>query len=66
MQISFEEVLKRAKIRDKELMGDELEQKYKTRYIPGQRLYLNSVHPEKLADIIIDNSNYNNPDIRYK
>lgn len=63
LQIPFDEVLKRALIRDKKLMGDEVERKYKLRYIPGQKLYLNSVHPEQIADIVIDNSNFNSPSI---
>ena len=65
LHIPFEEVLKRAKIRDRKLMGDEVEKKYKKRYIPGQELYLNSVHPEKFADIVIDNLDFNNPVFHY-
>lgn len=61
LDIPFDEVLKRAKLRDKDLMGDDVEQKYKVRYIPGQKIYLTSVHPENLADIVIDNSNYKEP-----
>jgi uridine kinase len=63
LQVPFDEVLLRAKVRDRKILGDELEDKYKTRYIPGQKLYLNSVHPEQTADIVVDNTDVNNPKI---
>lgn len=63
LQVSFDEVIRRAKIRDREILGDELEHKYQTRYIPGQKLYLDAIHPEKLADVVVDNTDLNNPKI---
>lgn len=64
VDVPFAEVLKRAEIRDREFMGDEVEAKYRMRYIPGQELYLNSVQPQTLADILVDNSDFNNPVIK--
>lgn len=36
---------------------------FATRYMPGQLLYLNEVHPSSLADIVIDNADFENPQI---
>jgi len=35
--------------------------RYKKRYMPGQKLYFKEAQPKKNADIVIDNSDYNNP-----
>lgn len=63
LQVPFEKVLERASIRDAGLLGDvqEVERRYQIRYIPGQQLYLNAVHPEQKADIVVDNSDFNKP-----
>lgn len=31
------------------------------KYIPGQKLYLESVHPQSLADVVIDNNDFTQP-----
>jgi uridine kinase len=36
---------------------------FATRYMPGQSLYLNEVHPSSLADIVIDNTDFESPRI---
>jgi uridine kinase len=36
---------------------------FTTRYMPGQSLYLGEVHPSSLADIVIDNTDFENPRI---
>jgi hypothetical protein len=61
--VPFDTVLERAKRRDAELLGgpEEVERLYRERYIPGQQMYLHSVHPENIADIVIDNIDYNKP-----
>lgn len=63
LDVPFERVIERAKVRDADYLGGEsqVEDRYIKRYIPGQRLYLDSVHPDKIADIVIDNSDFNNP-----
>lgn len=66
LRIDFKEMLKRAKIRDRGRMGEDLEQRYEKRYIPAQKLYFNLVNPEKLADIIIDNSDFGSPFIVHR
>ena len=58
----FKETLKRAvkRERDQYYLGNKQQiiSKYKTRYISGQRIYLQRVKPRKLADIIIDNNSF--------
>lgn len=57
VSIGFDEVLRRALHRDLELFGseDEIERRYRNRYIPGQQLYLATVHPAELADLVVAN-----------
>jgi uridine kinase len=63
LRISFETSMQRAVLRDKELFGsaEETKQRYVTRYIPGQKLYLKKVEPEKRAGVVIDNNDPMNP-----
>lgn len=42
-------------------MGRETYTKYLVRYIPGQKIYIESVNPEKIANITIDNTDFDNP-----
>jgi uridine kinase len=42
---------------DKTISQKALRRKYEQRYIPGQRLYLESAQPKTYADIILDNNN---------
>jgi len=65
LKISFQTALSRALKRDKEYLGDEnvLREKYEKRYFPGQELYLSNSHPEQIADVVIDNEDFNNAKI---
>jgi hypothetical protein len=40
---------------------DEIIKRYREKYIPGQKLYLESVHPQSLADMVIDNNDFTQP-----
>lgn len=64
LDISFEESIERGINRDD---GNKLEKTmlYRTRYIPGQKLYFNESNPYKLADIVIGNSEIDNPEILF-
>jgi uridine kinase len=55
--VSFEEVLRRALERDVPVLGtrDEVERRYRTRYIPGQRLYVAEARPDATADVVVRN-----------
>jgi HAD superfamily hydrolase (TIGR01549 family) len=59
LDISFEESKKRAKDRDPEAVI----KKYDDKYLPAQAKYLEQYPPEKTADIIIDNSDWEYPKI---
>ena len=37
--------------------------KYESRYLPGQRLYLEQCRPRERADIVVDNTNLDRPQI---
>ena len=67
LDVDFETTLKRVQAReqDQEHLGDAdaIVQKYKDRYIPGQQLYFQEAQPRQQADIIINNSDFENPEI---
>jgi uridine kinase len=62
LDISFEESLRRGMKRDK-ANTQEISERYKTRYIPGQKLYLKKVNPIKLANVLIQNNDIQKPRI---
>jgi uridine kinase len=49
VHVELEESIKRGVARD----GPETEELYRRRYTPGQRLYLGSVRPRELADVVV-------------
>ncbi len=63
LDISFEQVLKRAYQRDYHIMGERVIQKYKEKYIPIQENYLNKWNPKEKSNVVINNEDYNNPKI---
>ncbi|HRQ22576.1 MAG TPA: hypothetical protein PLF42_04015 [Anaerolineales bacterium] len=65
VEIGFETSLNRALERDQYLFGSkgEIEKRYNERCIPGQKIYLEAVHPQQKADIVIDNNDFMNPAI---
>lgn len=63
IDIPFEQCKERAKKRDVPLYGEEVLKKYDTKYIPTQKHYLQKYPVEKYADIIIDNTDWNNPKV---
>jgi uridine kinase len=52
VDVSFEESLRRAEIRDAHYMPD-VRGRYERRYHPGQRLYLERVDPRSRADVVV-------------
>ncbi len=62
LKTSFEIAMKRGIERDKNSLGgiELTKEKYEKRYHKSSRMYLNENEPEKIADIIIDNSDFNN------
>jgi uridine kinase len=55
--------LQRAIYRDSSWMGGELaaRRRFAARYVPGERLYLDAVHPETKADALFENSDPQSP-----
>jgi uridine kinase len=63
VSVSFEEALDRARIRDRSASTSsaEVERKYRSRYIPSQRFYFDTVRPTELADIVVHNDRPESP-----
>ncbi|WBX75664.1 hypothetical protein PG911_13495 [Tenacibaculum ovolyticum] len=62
LKTSFEIAMKRGVERDKDSLGgvELTKEKYEKRYHESSRMYLAENEPEKIADIVIDNSDFNN------
>jgi uridine kinase len=63
VHIDFNVSLQRALNRDLPLYGSSeiIVERYKNRYIPGQMIYLRQSEPQRLAHILIDNNDPQNP-----
>jgi uridine kinase len=63
IEADFETTVARAEVRDRELFGDAIavRQRYESRYVPGQRLYLEQEQPRHFADIVVFNNDFSNP-----
>jgi uridine kinase len=59
----FDEIVRRAEARDRELMGgvEAVRERYRSRYIPGQKLYFSRCAPQEIADVVIDNTDPGKP-----
>lgn len=68
VSISVDEILQRTLRRDAELFGsaDEVERRYRARYIPGQELYFREARPDLAADAVIVNENPAAPLLRLR
>ena len=61
LDISFDEVMKRAEIRDVPRFGHGIIEKYERKYIPIQKWYLTEKKPKERANIVIENNDFLNP-----
>lgn len=63
VDVDFQTSLARAFERDLYLFvsKEEIEKRYNERYIPSQKIYLESENPQEQADIVVDNNDYMNP-----
>ena len=63
VSVSFERILDRARIRDLALLGStaEVERRFRTRYIPAQKLYFAAARPADHADVIVHNDEPRRP-----
>jgi uridine kinase len=59
---SFEETVKRALLREKgSSSADDIERRWRERYIPAQKHYFASVHPIDRAQVLVDNEHPQHP-----
>ncbi|WP_327637078.1 uridine kinase [Kribbella sp. NBC_00482] len=63
VDVSFETVLRRGAARDAAWMDSlaAAEERYRTRYIPGEQMYVDQVHPAERAQLIVNNEHPSNP-----
>jgi uridine kinase len=61
--VSPGESLRRGALRDAGLFGSEAEarRRYAARYLPAQALYRAEVDPERLANVVVDNTELADP-----
>jgi uridine kinase len=66
LSVDFDTALLRALRRDLALLGSEaaVRERYLQRYQPGQRLYLEEARPLDRADIIVDNNDPGQPEVK--
>ncbi|WP_134122294.1 hypothetical protein [Kribbella kalugense] len=57
VHVTFETVLRRGAVRDAAWMDsrEAAAHRYRTRYIPGERLYINQIHPADRAQLVLNN-----------
>jgi uridine kinase len=63
LQVPEEETLRRAMVRDAARMGspEEVERRYRARYLPAQDLYRQEAGPASRADVVVDNGDPDAP-----
>ncbi|WP_433161068.1 hypothetical protein [Kribbella sp. CA-247076] len=68
VDITFDEVLRRGTARDQQWMSsaEAAEQRYRTKYIPGERLYVDQVRPQTRAQVLVDNQDPANPVLTFR
>ena len=62
LDISFDEVLRRARLRDVPKYGEIFMERYRTKYIPVQQKFMEEFDPKGKSDAVINNDNYNRPE----
>ncbi len=61
LHIPFDEVLLRARERDVLRFGEGVMDKYRNKYIPVQKRYLQEWNPMKTSDVVVDNQKFESP-----
>ena len=64
IEVPFKESRERARVRDVPIFGEEILKKYDEKYFPAQKKYLKEFPSSKIADMMIDNSNWEYPKIK--
>ncbi len=65
VDVSFETVLRRGAARDAAWMDSlaAAEERYRTRYIPGEQMYVDQVRPADRAQLVVNNEDPSNPTV---
>jgi len=68
VEASFDTTLKRALTRDVALFGtpEAVRERYTTRYIPGEEMYLRRVRPRERADVVVENDDPADPGLTWR
>lgn len=61
LEVTYDEVIKRAIKRDAGILGNSVVEKYREKYIPIQKHYISEATPTLKSDIVIDNLDFKNP-----
>ena len=63
VDVIFDEVLRRGIARDQQWMGSaaDAEHRYRTKYIPGERRYVDEVRPADRAQVVVGNEDVTAP-----
>jgi uridine kinase len=63
VRVGFDLVLQRGVARDSAWMPspEAARERYRRRYIPGEKLYMRRVRPHERADVVVDNTNFAAP-----
>jgi uridine kinase len=63
LDVGFDEVLRRGVARDQQWMGSAAaaEHRYRTKYIPGERRYVDEVRPRERAQVVVGNEDLSAP-----
>ncbi len=64
LDVSPAETLRRARTRDADRLGDQLEARYAERYLPAQQLYRAETDPLAVADVVLGYDVPANPEVR--
>lgn len=63
LDITDDEILRRGRLRDVPKFGEAIMDKFLSRYIPVQHIYISECNPIEISDIVIDNNDYHSPKI---
>lgn len=63
LQVADEELIRRGTVRDAELLGTDVERRFREKYLPAQKMLFSAEPPEIHADIVVDNNDWQAPHV---
>ncbi len=64
VEAGFDVTVQRAYRRSPSESPEAIRESYRRRYIPGQKIYLETAYPLEKANVILDNNDIQNPKLR--